>query len=451
MPDLNQRQLLLYALPYFAVQMVFLTVNNFVPAFYSSELGVPLAAVSVVMLASRFIDIFTDPMIGVLSDRTSLKFGRRKTWVLAGLPVMMAGAWLLFAPPANADALYLFCAISVAYLGFTMVQIPYAAWGAELSDDYKGRNRIAGWREGVGIAGTLTAITAPLIAMTLGYEGLGPALFGIAVATVILLPLLMIPSLWAVPERPDTHSGDTPVDLASGLKAVAQNRDFLWFAAACFVMFIGVAPGGAMGYLMMEHSFKRVDLYPFLVLGEFLAMLCFLPFWVWLAGKIGKHRAIAIGLVWMSAFTFPVPVIGFEHPEWVVAASAARGIGFGALFVIPYALLADVIDVDTLRTGRQRSGLFMAFGGMNLKFSLMFGVFLATGWPTLFGFEPSAPFNTPAAEFQVAVSYAWITCLFLTAAAPLFWFFPLTQTRQQANREAIAARQAQSSLGPEPG
>jgi glycoside/pentoside/hexuronide:cation symporter, GPH family len=440
MPGLTQRQLLLYALPYFAVQMVFLPVTNFVPGHYSGDLGVPLAAVSFVMLASRFIDIFTDPLIGVLSDRTKLKFGRRKTWVALGIPVMMAGAWLLFAPPPDADALYLFCAISLAYLGFTMIQIPYAAWGAELSDDYNGRNRIAAWREGIGIAGTLTAISSPLIAMAFGFEGLGPALFGLAVATVVLLPLLMAPSLLFVPERADAHAGDTPMNLVSGLQAVAKNKDFLWFAGACFIMFIGVAPGGAMGYLMMEHTFKRVDLYPYVVLAEFIAMLVFLPFWVWCAGRIGKHRAIGLGLVWMAAFTFPVPWVGYDHPEWIVALSALRGIGFGALFVIPYALLADVIDVDTLRTGRQRSGLFMAFGGMNLKFSLMLGVFISTLWPTFFGFEPSAPSNTAASEFQVAVSYAWISCLFLTAAAPVFWFFPLTQARQVANREAIEAR-----------
>ncbi len=447
MNALTQRQLLLYALPYFAVQMVFLPVTNFVPGHYSSDLGVPLAAVSVVMLASRFIDIFTDPLIGVFSDKTNNAFGRRKTWVAAGVPVLMAGAWLLFVPPPDANAFYLFCAISVAYLGFTMVQIPYAAWGAELSEDYKGRSKIAGWREGIGIAGTLTAISSPLIAGQLGYEGLGPALFGVAVVAVILLPILMTPSLLLVPERPDAHAGDTPLNLISGLKAVAKNRDFLWFAAACFVMFIGVAPGGAMGYLMMEHTFKRLDLYPLMILGEFIAMLCFLPFWVWFAGKVGKHRAIAIGLVWMAVFTLPVPVIGDHHAEWIVAASALRGIGFGALFVIPYALLADVIDVDTLRTGRQRSGLFMAFGGMNLKFALMLGVFLGTLWPTLFGFEPSALSNTAAGEFQVAVAYAWIPCVFLLAAAPLFWFFPLTQARQMANREAIEARKAQASAG----
>jgi Na+/melibiose symporter-like transporter len=103
-------------------------------------------------------------------------------------------------------------------------------------------------------------------------------------------------------------------------------------------------------------------------------------------------------------------------------------------------MFADVIDVDTLRTGHNRSGLYMAFGGMNLKFALMFGTSLAIAWPAWFGFDPNAAHIAPEAAFQVAVSYAWITCFFLLLAAPLFWLFPLTRARQEANRAELARR-----------
>jgi Na+/melibiose symporter-like transporter len=432
--------LYLYALPWLAVQVVQLPMINFVPGYYSSALGVPMLAISGVLLASRFLDIFTDPLIGIFSDRTKTRFGRRKVWIAAGAPVLALGAWLLFVPPANADALYLFIAISVAYLGFTMVQIPFVAWGAELSGDYDTRSRIAGWREGVGVLGTLCAISTPLLAHMMGYTGLAPALFALAVAAVILIPVLLAPALAFVPEPKDAHGGETPLNFITGLKAVGANREFLWFAAACFITFLGVAPGGATGYLMMKYTFNAEGVYPFIVVAEFVAMLVCLPFWVWLATKIGKHRAIAIGMLTMAAFTFPIPWVGLHDPNLVTLFSALRGIGFGAIFVLPYAMFADVIDVDTLRTGHNRSGLYMAFGGMNLKFALMFGTSLAIAWPAWFGFDPNAAHIAPEAAFQVAVSYAWITCFFLLLAAPLFWLFPLTRARQEANRAELARR-----------
>jgi glycoside/pentoside/hexuronide:cation symporter, GPH family len=431
-----------YALPWFGVMAVNFAITGLVAGHYSSDLGVPLFAVSLVMLGTRLLDVVIDPWIGAMSDQTRSRFGRRKPWIAAGVPIMVIGAWMLFVPPAQPSILYMFAAVAITYLGFTAIQIPYAAWGAELSDDYAERSVIAGWREASGVVGTLAAITAPLIAQTVGFPGLGPALFGIAVGVAVLVPVLMVPALAFVPEPvPEAlEIGQRRATLMENLRAVGQNREFVWFSVAVFVTFVGISPGGAVGYLMMKHTFNAEPLYPYLALGEYLAMMVFLPFWTWAATRIGKHRAIAIGIAWMCLWTLPIPFAGLADPHYVIYLGIIRGIGFGAIFVVPYAIAADVIDVDTLRTGKQRSGLFMAFGGMNLKLSFMFGVFLATAWPTLFGFEPSALSNTPAAEFQVAVSYAWITCFFLAIAAPLFWFFPLTKERHAALRAAIAAK-----------
>jgi Na+/melibiose symporter-like transporter len=439
---LPRQTLIAYALPWFAVQVVQLPLVNFVPGYYSSDLGMPLLTISWVMLATRFVDIFTDPLIGWLSDRTKTPIGRRRPWVLLGAPILIAGGWLMFNPPDRPDALYLFMAVTVGYLGFTLIQIPYVSWGAELSPDYDERNAIVGWREGVGVFGTLTAVSAPLIAMALGYPGLGPAMFAIAVGLTIVLPLLLIPAMTLVPEPAHPPHAGPPLTFRTGLAALHANKPFAAFIVACFVLFIGVAPGGAVGYLMMKHTFDAEALYPILVFSEFVAMLISVPVWAWAASRIGKHRAMALALVWMVIFTASVPLLGLQDPLFAVISNAVRGLGFGAVFVIPYSLLADVIDQDTLKTGRARSGLYIALAGMALKFSLMFGVFIATAFPTLFGFEPSRPQNTPLGEFSVAISYAWVSCVFWLAAAWLFWKFPLSRAQQEETRQALEARAA---------
>jgi glycoside/pentoside/hexuronide:cation symporter, GPH family len=442
MKEISTRQLLFYALPYLALMAINMTVTGLVAGYYSSDLGVPLFAVSIAMLGSRLFDVFVDFWIGSQSDKTQTRWGRRKPWIVAGVPVILVGTWLLLVPPDKVEAWYLWFTVSLTFFGFALIQIPYSAWGAELSSDYTRRNVITGWREGAGVIGILAAISAPLIATAVGHPGLGNALLGIALGVVILLPLLMIPAMLFVPEPPYRTDGmaiEHP-SLLESLKIVGQNKEFVWFLVAVFVTFIGISPGGAVGYLMMKHTFKAEGLYPFLAFGEYLTMMIFLPFWAWIAGKIGKHRAIAIGILWMAVFTLPIPYLGLMDPHYAVVAATIRGIGFGAIFVIPYSIAADVIDVDTLRTGQQRSGLYMAFGGVNLKLSFMLGVFISTAWPTLFGFEPSLPNNTPNAEFQVAVSYAWITCFFLFVAVPLFWFFPLDKKRHAEIRAAIEAK-----------
>ena len=435
-------RLALYAAPWFATQVVFLPLINFVPGHYSSDLGLPLFAVSLAMLGSRFADMIVDPLIGAVSDRLKTPIGRRKPVVLAGAPLLILGAWLAFAPPEHVTPLYLFLALTTLFFGFALVQIPYVSWGAELSDDYDERSRVVGWREGVGVVGTLTAIASPLIAQQLGHPGLGPAMFGIAVGVTLLLPLLLAPAVLLVPERRPDADRAAPMSLPAHLRATFGNRELVWFLAVTFITFVGVAPGGAVGFLMMKHLFDAESLYPVMVLGEFVTMLISVPLWAHLAGRLGKHRAMALSLAWMSLWTLPVPFLGAIDPNLVIGATALRGLGFGAAFVIPYSMVADVIDVDTLKTGRARAGVVMAIAGICVKLAMMIGVFVATAFPTWFGFEPSrGDANTHLANFSVAVSYAWITCLFWIVAAPLYWFYPLTREKQVATRAELARRE----------
>lgn len=429
--------LLRYALPWFAVQLCFLPVMNLVTGYYADSLGVSLVAISSILLFGRLLDAVTDPLIGTLSDRTPARFGRRRVWVMAGLPVLMAGAWLLFVPPETAGALYLFLTMSLTFLGFTMVQVPYVAWGAELSGHYDERNRVVAWRETLGVVGTLTAVATPVIAQSLGYPGLGPALFGLAVGVVILLPLLMTPALLSLPDQPSVETDAPPPSFFEGLKIVAGNRYFVLLQLAVIAAFIGVAPGGALSFLMIKYTFGAEALFGPMILGEFAMMLLFIPFWAWLAGKIGKHRAVAIGFLWMAIFTSPIPLLTAVDPLWVLVFNTIRGIGFGAAFVVVYSLAADVIDVDTLKTGQQRSGIYMALGGFFLKLAMMGGAAFALAWPTFFGFDQNDP--EPTGAIHLAIAYSWISCFFWIISVPLFWFFPLDRKRQEEIRAALAA------------
>ena len=441
--------LILYGLPWLAVQLCFFSVTNLVPGYYAAELGVPLGAVAAVLLAGRLIDAFTDPLVGTLSDRARTRLGRRKAFVLIGVPVLMAGGWLLLVPLGGAGAFrlplsghlpegwetasYLFAALCLAFLGFTLVQIPYVSWGAELSSDYAERSRIAGWREGIGVLGTLSVIAALVVGERVGL-GLGGTMRAVALAFVVLLPLLTGLALWRVPEPPP--------GLLRGLALTFQNSEFRWLLAIIVVAFLGVAPGGATGYLMMRYAFEAEGLYGLLVLAEFAAMLLSVPFWAWASGRIGKHRALACGFGWMALFTLPVPLLIGRDPMVLVGLTALRGLGFGAAFVLVYALLADVIDVDTLRTGRRRAGLYMAAGGFFVKLALMAGGALALAWPAWFGFDQAAPSREGA--FHLAVSYAWVSCFFWALSLPLLWTYPLTRARQEAVRAEIAAMTGRS-------
>src|SRR5690606_11151762 len=122
--------------------------------------------------------------------------GRRRVWLAAGTPLLAWAAWELLRPPSDAGPGHLLLWSVLLYLGWTMVSLPYQAWGAALSGDYHERTCLAGWRGGATVAGTLLAAGLP----ALWTEGSGPALSAIAAGVVVLLPLTVALCLWRVTE-----------------------------------------------------------------------------------------------------------------------------------------------------------------------------------------------------------------------------------------------------------
>ncbi|MGD8417852.1 MAG: MFS transporter, partial [Pseudomonadales bacterium] len=206
----------LYGLVNLPTSIVGLPIALYIPAFYSQSLGLSLAVVGSLIALSRLTDVVTDPAIGIASDRWRTRIGRRKPWMIIGMPLKVLSLWMLFVPESSfaqtlwglmggaaVGNLYLFVWISLLYLGFTLVDLPYRAWGAELSPDYDERSKVTGWREAVGYAGTLMALVLPLaMSMILDRPGPANALLAVAAVVVVAMPLLTLPALIFVRELP---------------------------------------------------------------------------------------------------------------------------------------------------------------------------------------------------------------------------------------------------------
>ncbi|WP_299596620.1 MFS transporter [uncultured Microbulbifer sp.] len=435
----------LYALPQFAIAYVTLAIVNFVPAFYASEVGLPMLTVSAMMLLSRALDVITDPLIGNLSDRTASPHGRRKPWLVAGLPILIAGAWILFLPPEGASGTYYFAAISVLFLGLTMIQLPYIAWGAELYQDYDTRTRITSIRERVGALGSAGALVTALILGVFGVVSLGSTLQAMVWVITLGTPILIAIALVTVPAEPPAAAHEQQVPFWQGIRVALANPVFRLFAAGIFLVYLGLAPAGATGWFLFDHILQRGDLYAPSILLDFAFSFAGLPFWTWLATRTSKHRALTAALLWTACVSLLIPLVVPYGPLATMAISAVRTFALGGILMLPFAIVADVIDMDRLKTGQQRTGIYMAFGGITIKLAVTIGVSLALAIPGLFGFDATSRDNSADAMFSVTGTYAWLGAVFFILAAPLFWRFPLSRKEVQAMQALIARNQGEGA------
>lgn len=440
-PLLNaeDRQSFWYAVPYLTNALAMTPLITFIPSFYADAHGLPLALVGAILFFTRLTDIVSEPMIGILSDRTRSRFGRRKPWIVAGLPFLMLGIWMVFAPPFKVTPGYAIFWIAVTYIASNVVDTPYKAWGAELSKSYSGRTRVAGWREGFGIASSMCALALIFVLQRQGMGSTADLMFWLGTSFVVLMPLLFAVGLILVPE-PDVEVVSVPrVSWREATAIIVANKPFMRLLGGLIVLMAGAIIGASLHLIVMEKVFNAKHLFPLILAGENVTGLLSLPFWLWLSKRIGKHRALAFGTLGMALLSFPIPLVDHNRPDLYAACIIVRGFAGGALGILVSAMIADVVDLDTLRTGKARNGLYFAIVGTLSKFGLAIGALVGTSIPALAGFAMTGV-NTDAAIFALMATYAWVPMIIMALATPFFWFYPLTEAVQRDLRAQIAAR-----------
>ena len=356
---LKRSTLFFYGLTEFPIHITLMPMTAFIPNFYASDLGISLAVVGTIVLVTRLFDVITDPLIGFLSDRTNTRWGRRRPWLVASLPLMMIGVYKLFLPDHGVGGAYLSMWMTVVWLGWTMLLIPYWAWAAELSPDYQERSIITGWRSAIGIAGSLAAQLLPIGALFIfGYGGTGEVLILIGIMMLIMLPLAIGLTVWKVPERRDYIA--TTIPFGRALRMMWRNGPFKRLVISFFLTWAGLAVTTSLYLFYVRHVVDEQKAGVAMLSAYYLCNLLGVGFWVWVSQHIGKHRAWAASLL-LIAVAHPFYLLhGQGDFVWMLPVSIVSGIAGGAFVALPNSMKADVIDLDGLKSGADRAGSFFA-------------------------------------------------------------------------------------------
>ncbi len=434
-------QLAAYSAPSFVTSVAALPMALFVPAFYSDDLGVPLAAVGIAIALSRLLDVVTDPLLGALSDRLRLPLGRRKPWMILGVPLFCFSVWQIFVPGEEVSSSHLLLWSAVLYLGFTMIDLPHKAWGAELSTAYDERSRIASWREAISTTGQVLLLAVLVGLAALEIDEARDQLHAIALGVVIGLPLLVGLAVVAVPEGEPEGFAHEPRGPFASLALAGRNPAFLRMMGCVLFFVSGVAIQGTLHRLVLSDVMGDESKFPIMILMENLATLAGVPLWLAVSKRIGKHRALMAAALWIAVFSFPLVFFRSGDLTALMATVVVRGSSFASILFLANSIAADVIDADTLESGEQRSGLFFAVWGMVTKLSLALGVLLGTTLPAAMGYEPSAEILTSEIQSRLMLIYGFVPGILMGFGALFLRGFPITRERHAEIREALEARQ----------
>ncbi len=428
------------------LQVATLAIAAYIPNYYGMDLGVSLAAVATVLMVARLFDAVTDPLVGYLSDRTQTRWGRRRVWMAGSIPVLMLAVHQLMFPEPPVDAAYLLLWMGVFWLGWTMLQIPYYAWAAELSDDYHERSVIAGWRSAIGLVANILSKLLPVIAVYFfAVSGTGGVLQIIGMILLCVTPLAVGITVAFVPERLDFKRVTIPV--MRGLRLLWRNGPFKRLMIAFFLTNIGAAFGTTLLLFYIRAVLGEQSLGIVMLMVYYLVSLSGVSFWVWLAGRMGKHRAVFFAYLsyWAGLVYF---FLGQGDFYYMLPIMIVTGFCGSALWTLPNAMKADVIDIDRLRCGENRAAWFFAVWSFGIKLAQSVGPMLALLLLDFTGFDAAAKAtNTGDDLLGLRVLYTFGTPVFYTLAALMLWNYPLTEERHTRIRAALGRRAAGSKVG----
>jgi GPH family glycoside/pentoside/hexuronide:cation symporter len=433
--------------------------NVFWFVFLTNVVGLNPGLAGGIWLVGRLWDAVNDPLIGSLSDRLRSPWGRRRPFLLLGaVPFALSFLLLFYVPPLESHtALVIYYSIFFLLYDtlYTVVNVPYLALVPELAQTYDERSSLTGWRTAFSFLGQLvTAGAFKLLAENVfapwiggGPEGirmgyfLAAGLWAISMAAPLILLALTI-------REPDNEPVQSPIRLVASFREVFNNRPFrlaaliylLCFTTGDIILLVFVRY--LIDYVQVAAGFDNFVLAA--VLGSAVLSI---PLVLSLMRRTDKRTAYLISIGFMvvvlavGAFLPP----GAQNLLFIGAVLA--GMGFAAMSIIPWAIVADVIDVDELQTSERREGLYTGYLVFLRKFAtgiLVFAVgqllaitgYVSSTTGSLFIEQPQAALN--AMRFLVTV----IPAVALTLSLVLAWRFPLDREAHDAIRRELEARRA---------
>ncbi|URD62028.1 MFS transporter [Sphingomonas sp. KRR8] len=439
--------------------------GTFLLLFYNQVLGLPSASVGLVIMAALVLDAFIDPMVGILSDRTRSRWGRRHPWMYAAALPIMIGWMLLWSPPAALGQGGLLVWLFVAAIGVraavSCYEVPSVALTPELSSDYDERTRIMAYRYLFGWAGGLLMLASAYVLFLAprpgfpngllyrpGYHGMaltGALAMGVAILVSALATHREIPRL--------LQAGAVAPGVGAAFQemlSAGRNRGFMILLLGGLCSYTNQG----LNYALSNYFYSYVWLFKgaeflFVAVALFAGVLVAFTIAKPLSLRLGKARGaalMAIAAYAAAATPYLLRLIGW-FPEPATTASLVMVLGSLILstgcgvstFILGSAMLADVVEDSEATTGRRNEGLFFAGGFFVQKCTSGLGIFLAGVLLAAAGFPKQAhPGSVPVPVLdRLTLIYLGLGALLATCAALAYLRFPFGRAEHEAR---IAAR-----------
>ena len=413
-----------------ASQFVWTFIGSYLTVFYTDIVGLAPAAAAAIMMIARVWDAVNDPMMGAIAERTRSKFGRFRPYILFGSPLLAIFSVLCFTHPfaGSSKAGVIYAAVTYIITGmlYTLVNIPYGALAAVMTEDAEQRNKINASRNvgmNVGIL-IVNGITANVMLFFSG-KGAEVANGNGYFMTALVYAIISIPCFLAVfftsKEQVVPEVTKEKFSLKTTITGLVTNKNLMILLVIMILqMAAWMGRIGVVIYYIM-YCLGSFTLIPVIMLAPSVCGIVSSLMVPKVMSKFGKRMTLQIAVTCQGIALLAMYFTPFDNLTLIIIESGLVGF-FNVSFPCSLSLLGDAIDYNEYKSGMRNDGIAYATYGLAQKLGNAIGASVGVLLLASFGYVANAQ-QTPETlhGINIVVNLIPAIIFFLTAIFAFTW------------------------------
>jgi GPH family glycoside/pentoside/hexuronide:cation symporter len=413
--------------------------------FYTDVFGIPAAAVGTMMLVTRMVDAFSDPLMGALADRTKTRFGKFRPYLLWGIiPITAAGVLTFTVPDLEQDGrlIWAYATYIFMMLAYTFINVPYGALLGVITGDSQQRTTLTSFRFiGAFSGGTLVAYFTPELVKMLGDGNIQlgwqmtMALYGAIAAVLFVISFLSTRERIAPPSQQKTT-------IINDLKDLSKNKPWLILFSLALVIMLTITLRGSSGTFYFKYFVGREDLIGSFTTAYMLSLAAGAAITPLLTKYCSKQKLLIILMSIVALLSFVFYFIPRENIIAIFVMQIAIGLALGPKSPLVFSMYADTADYSEWKNGRRATAMVFSAASFAQKLGgALAGAIM--GWLLASLGYLANQVQTESSELGIVLLMTVIPGVFALLAVFIIKYYPLNDHELNKIQTELTSRPSQ--------
>lgn len=453
-----------YGLGDMSSSMFWKLFGSYLMIFYTDVFGLPATVVGTMFLITRVWDSVSDPLMGLIADRTNTRHGKFRPYILWGaIPFGIIGVLTFTTPDLDLKGriIYAYITYTLMMTAYTVVNVPYASLLGVMSPHSSDRNILSSYRMSFAYIGSFIALLMFMPLVNFFSEkatGNRSVEYGwiMAVAVISIICIILFFLTFAL-TRERVKPVRTQSKASEDLKDLMKNRPWwlLLGAGVAALIFNSIRDGATVYYFkyyIQEESISNISLFNFsfvlsglyLAIGQ-IANLAGVILSAPLSNKIGKKNTYIGSMAIATILSIIFFWISKDNLIWIFIFQVLISICAGSIFPLLWSMYADCADYSEYKTGNRATGLIFSSSSMSQKLGWAIGSAL-TGWLlAYFGFQANTAQN-PETIQGIKMFMSLLPAIGTVLSVILISFYPLSEKKMRKISIALQERRDNDAI-----